>query len=189
AKHLGRTDRRGWSGAPAGPTVASPAPALGFAARLGPTGIGLLAALLAAVLLVASLGPAAAEPKRVLLLHSLGRDFAPFADVSGRFREELIRQSTDPVDYYEISLETARFGGAEQERPFVDYLQALFAQRRLDLVVPVVAPAARFALRYREQLFGAAPMLFVAMDLRSMPGAGVTANDAVVAYRFDLPGI
>ena len=129
------------------PARASPAPPLVVAARLGPTGIGLLAALLAAVLLLATLGPAAAEPKRVLLLHSLGRDFAPFADVSGRFREELIRQSTDPVDYYEISLETARFAGAEQERPFVDYLQALFAQRRLDLVVPVGAPAARFAPR------------------------------------------
>jgi signal transduction histidine kinase len=146
-------------------------------------------ALIATALLVGALSPAAAEPKRVLLLHSLGREFAPFADVSGRFREELIKQSTDPVDYYEISLETARFGGADQERPFVDYLQALFAQRRLDLVVPVGAPAARFALRHRERLFGSAPMLFVAMDLRSMPGTGVTANDAVVAYRFDLPAV
>src|ERR1700747_1211599 len=152
--------------------------------------VGLLVAWAGALLLIlAALGPATAEPKRVLLLPSLGRDFAPFADVSGRFREELIRQSTDPVDYYEISLETARFSGAEQEGPFVDYLRALFAQRRLDLVVPVGAPAARFALRYRERLFGSAPMLFVAMDLRSMQGAGVTANDAVVAYRFDLPAV
>jgi signal transduction histidine kinase len=143
----------------------------------------------AAILILAALGAANAEPKRVLLLHSLGRDFAPFADVSGRFREELVQQSTDPVDYYEVSLETARFSEAEQEGPFVDYLRALFAQRRLDLVVPVGAPAARFALRYRERLFGAAPMLFVAMDLRSMQGAAVTANDAVVAYRFDLPGV
>jgi signal transduction histidine kinase len=141
-----------------------------------------------AILLLASLGAANAEPKRVLLLHSLGRDFAPFAEVSGRFREELVRQSTEPVDYYEVSLETARFSEAEQEGPFVDYVRALFAQRRLDLVVPVGGPAARFALRYRE-LFGAAPMLFVAMDLRSMQGAAVTGNDAVVAYRFDLPGI
>jgi signal transduction histidine kinase len=143
----------------------------------------------AALILLAALAPAAAGPKRVLLLHSLGRDFAPFADVSGRFREELIRQSTDPVDYYEISLETARFSGAEQEGPFVEYLHALFAQRKLDLVVPVGAPAARFALRYREQLFGSVPMLFVAMDLRSMQGAGITANDAVVAYRLDLPAV
>jgi signal transduction histidine kinase/ABC-type uncharacterized transport system substrate-binding protein len=149
--------------------------------------VGPLMAWASAVLLIlAALGPATAEPKRVLLLHSLGRDFAPFADVSGRFREELIRQSTDPVDYYEISLETARFSGAEQEGPFVDYLRALFAQRRLDLVVPVGTPAARFALRHRDKLFGSAPMLFVAMDLRAMQGAALTANDAVVAYRFDL---
>jgi signal transduction histidine kinase len=143
----------------------------------------------AALLIFATLGTATAEPKRVLLLHSLGRDFAPFADLSGRFREELVRQSTEPVDYYEVSLETARFTEAEQGGPFVDYLRALFGQRKLDLVVPVGSPATRFALRYREQLFPSTPMLFVAMDLRSMQGAAVTANDAVVAYRFDLPGI
>jgi signal transduction histidine kinase/ABC-type uncharacterized transport system substrate-binding protein len=189
-KHINRSERRRGPGATAEPRAFGPALPLVAERRIGRVGIASIAACIAATLLfLAAVAPAAAEPKRVLLLHSLGRDFAPFADVSGRFREELIRQSTDPVDYYEISLETARFGGADQERPFVDYLQALFAQRKLDLVVPVGAPAARFALRHREQLFGAAPMLFVAMDLRSMPGAGVTANDAVVAYRFDLPAV
>jgi signal transduction histidine kinase len=189
-KHISRDERRRGPGAAAEQTALYPSlprVARGPAGRLG---IGFIVACAAAALLfIAGVDPAAAEPKRVLLLHSLGRDFAPFADVSGRFREELIRQSTDPVDYYEISLETARFAGAEQEKPFVDYLQALFAQRKLDLVVPVGAPAARFALRHRERLFGSAPMLFVAMDLRSMQGAGLTANDAVVAYRFDLPAV
>jgi len=187
--HISRNERRREAGRSARSITGTPPP-LVTGAPAGRWRIPLLAAWAGALLgLLAALGPASAESKRVLLLHSLGRDFAPFADVSGRFREELIRQSTDPVDYYEISLETARFGGPEQERPFVDYLQALFAQRRLDLVVPVGAPAARFALRYRERLFGSAPMLFVAMDLRSMQGTGVTVNDAVVAYRFDLPAL
>src|SRR5262249_14170621 len=142
-----------------------------------------------ALAFLASLGAATAEPKRVLLLHSLGREFAPFADVSGRFREELIRQSSDPVDYYEISLETARFSGPEQERPFVDYLHALFAQRRRDLSVPLVAPGAVFGGRNRGRLFGPAPLLFWPMAWLPMQGAGVTANDAVVAYQFALPAV
>jgi hypothetical protein len=50
-----------------------------------------------------------AEPKRVLLIHSFGRDFAPFNTFSGNFRTELARQSTDPIDGYEVSLESARF--------------------------------------------------------------------------------
>ena len=187
-KHINGNERGRGAGATAEPMTINPAPSV--AARALGVRTRLLALWAGAVLaLLASLSAATAESKRVLLLHSLGREFAPFADVSGRFREELIRQSSDPVDYYEISLETARFSGPEQERPFVDYLHALFAQRRLDLVVPVGAPAARFALRNRERLFGSAPMLFVAMDLRSMQSAGVTANDAVVAYRFDLPAM
>ena len=186
-----RDDGRGaGTGANGKPAVMEPARSRRRAPRnRRKSGWALVGCASAAFLILATLGPANAEPKRVLLLHSLGRDFAPFADVSGRFREELIRQSTDPVDYYEISLETARFSGAEEEGPFVDYLRALFAGRRLDLIVPVGAPAARFALRYRERLFGSAPMLFVAMDLRAMQGAAVTANDAVVAYRLDLPAV
>jgi signal transduction histidine kinase len=189
-KHIRRHERGPGPGTSADPIRIDSAPTLVAGASGVRRRLTLLVAWAgAAFILLAALGPAAAGPKRVLLLHSLGRDFAPFADVSGRFREELIRQSTDPVDYYEISLETARFSAAEQEGPFVEYLHALFAQRRLDLVVPVGAPAARFALRNRERLFGSVPMLFVAMDLRSLQGAGITANDAVVAYRLDLPAI
>jgi len=45
----------------------------------------------------------------VLLLHSFGQNFAPFSDFAGRFREQLVRQSPEPIDLYEASPETARF--------------------------------------------------------------------------------
>jgi hypothetical protein len=44
--------------------------------------------------------------KRVLVLHSLGRDFAPFSAASSRFRTELARQSVAPIEFLEVSLET-----------------------------------------------------------------------------------
>jgi hypothetical protein len=72
------------------------------------------------------------EPKRVLLLHSFGRDFAPWSEYARTFREELSRQSPDGIDLYEASLATARFPD-DEEGPFVDYLRALFAKRQLDL--------------------------------------------------------
>ena len=61
------------------------------------------------LLLFAVIGAQAAEPRRVLLLHSFGQNFAPFSDFAGRFREQLVRQSPEPIDLYEASLETARF--------------------------------------------------------------------------------
>jgi hypothetical protein len=48
-------------------------------------------------------GPALAEPKRVLLLHSFGPQFVPWVFMAAEFREQLFKQSTDKIDLYEAS--------------------------------------------------------------------------------------
>src|SRR5260221_13885955 len=95
------------------------------------------------VLLLAMTGEAFSEPKRVMLLHSFGRDFAPWNEYARTIREELALQSKEPADIFEASLATARFA-EDEEGPFVDYLRALFVNRQLDLVIAIGAPAANF---------------------------------------------
>lgn len=99
----------------------------------------------AALLWLAPAISLADEPKRVLLLHSFGQRFSPFNSFSGEFRADLVSRSPEPLDIYEASLETARFADGLKDDPFVNYLAALFAERRPDLVVTIGAPAARFA--------------------------------------------
>jgi signal transduction histidine kinase len=137
------------------------------------------------LLLLAALEPAAAEPRRVLLLHSFGPQFAPWNVVTGRFREELFRQSPDPIDLYESSLASARLVAPQDDEPLVDYLRALFAGRNLELVVAMGAPAARFFQRYRPQLFPSTPLLIAAADRRALAEAALTPNDTAVAVSFD----
>src|ERR1700758_1932343 len=96
------------------------------------------------LLFLVAASPAAAEPKRVLLLHSFGPQFVPWVFFAGQFREELFRLSPDKIDLYEASLEGARFQKPDEERPIVDYLASLFAQRKLDLIVTIGAPATIF---------------------------------------------
>lgn len=122
-----------------------------------------------------------AEPRRVLLIHSFGRDFEPFSTFSGIFRTELASLSPEPVDFFEASLESARLGISPQEEPLVDYLRAQFARQRLDLVVPIGGPAAQFAQRHRQRLFPATPMLLAATDQRHLDRTTLTTNDTVVA--------
>jgi signal transduction histidine kinase len=149
----------------------------------------LRAAWLAGILLVlATLDAAAAESRRVLLLHSSGRDFAPFSDFSGNFREELIEQSPDPINLYEVSLDTARFREPQDESPFVEYLRSLFSRRKLDLIVAMGGPAAQFLQRHRPRLFPTTPMLMAGVEQQNLDNAALTANDAVVAITLDLPG-
>src|SRR5262245_38377014 len=100
----------------------------------------------------------AAEPQRVLLLHSFGPHYAPWNAISPLLREELRTQSTRPIDLYEASLQADR-SGTPDERPFIAYLQSLLAGRNLDLLITIGAPATTFVLRNRAQFFPSSPLL------------------------------
>jgi PAS domain S-box-containing protein len=127
----------------------------------------------------------AAEPRRVLLLHSFGRQFAPFNTFSESFRTALGEQLGSPVDFHDVALESARFPSAASEGPLIDYLDALFANRPLDLVVPIGGAAARFAQAHRRELFPKVPMLIACVDERHLQNVALTPNDAVVAVEND----
>jgi len=93
------------------------------------------------------------------VVHSLGEEFAPFNIMSATFRTELAQRSAEPLEFYAVSLEAARFGGTKPEEPLVLYLRALFAERKLDLIVTIGEPATRFVSRHRATLFANTPLL------------------------------
>jgi len=141
------------------------------------------------VFLLAALSGATAEPKRVLLLHSFGQNFAPWNELARSFRTELNRQWAQPIDLYEASLAIARFADDNQEGPFIDYLRAVFANHRFDLVVTMGAPAAGLFQRHRQKLFSSTPMLLTALEQRRIPLASLTANDTVAAVSVDFASV
>jgi PAS domain S-box-containing protein len=142
--------------------------------------------IFASLLLVAFAGfnAESAEPRRVLLLHSFGREFEPFITFSESFRSELARQSPEPLDFFDVALGGARFEASE-EAPFVDYLLALFEGHRVHLVVPMGGPACRFAQKHRERLFPDTPLLLASVEQRMFQSSMLTSNDAVLSVRHD----
>src|SRR6516225_3443502 len=143
----------------------------------------------AALLACAVVGATAAEPKRVLVLHSFGDDFEAEDTFADYFRTDLAERSPYPIDQYEVTLEIARFGDGERDAAFVEYLKALFAGRPPDLVVTMVSPAARFVQRHRHDLFASTPVLFAALDARALEDEALTGNDAIVPVSLDLSAI
>jgi signal transduction histidine kinase len=125
------------------------------------------------------------ESKRVMVLHSFGRDFKPWSEYATAIRTELGRQSPWPIDIIDHSLVTARSSDEDPEKPFVEYLRALFARRLPDLIISIGAPAAAFVQRNRQQLFADTPMVFTAVEQRRVQFSRLTANDAVVAVRIN----
>jgi hypothetical protein len=126
--------------------------------------------------------------QRVLILDSYGRDFAPYSSIASTFRTELAQRSANPIEFLEMSLETARFEEPE-ETAAVEYVRVLCERRKFDLVVPNGQPAARFWLRHREGLLPGTPTLFAAVDERHLSQLPLSPDEAVVATRLDLPGL
>ena len=139
----------------------------------------------AAVVLVVSIGESAAQPKKIIFLHSYSQNFEPGAAWSRKIRDELGRQSPWPLEIQEYSLVTAQGGNDAAEAKFVEYLAALYAQRPPDLVVAFGGPAARFVQRNRADLYPTTPMLLAAVELRRVEQSMLSEQDAVVGVRFD----
>jgi len=129
----------------------------------------------------------AADPKRVLILHAFGHAYSPWSDMAANFRAELIKKSPQPIELYEVSLDTARAQDPGEEAPFVEYIKALLSKRTPDLIVPVGAPAAFFLQRNRSKVFPTTPMLILGADIRRIPGSMRTEYDAGVFLDLDLP--
>ena len=131
----------------------------------------------------------AAEPKRVLLLHSFGANFQAEHTFADYLRTDLAEKSPYSLDRYEVSLEIARFADGERDEAFVGYLRALFADRPPDLIITMVSPAAHFIQRHRQDLFPSTPVIFAALDARAITDATLAATDATVAVSIDLNAI
>lgn len=127
----------------------------------------------------------AVEGKRVLMLHSFGKDFKPWSEYAQSIRAELQRQSPWPLEIVDHSLTSALSGDEDSETPFVEYLRALFTKRPLDLIVSIGAPAAAFVQRRRASLFADTPMVFTAVDQRRIQYSILTENDVVVSVRIN----
>ena len=135
----------------------------------------------AAIVLVVSIGEAAAQSKRVLLLHSLQPNFKFWSEYGEAIRIELRRQSPWPLEIIDHTLLPAGSGDENPEGPLVEYLNALYARRPPDLIISIGAPATSFAQRHRQQIFSTIPLLITAVEQRRIQPASLTEYDTVVA--------
>lgn len=143
--------------------------------------------ILAVVHPVEALGAQHDEIRRVLILHSFGRDFRPWGRYATTIREELGRLSPWQLDIQDHSLITARSSDENPEPAFIAYLNALNSMHSPDIVISIGAPAANFVQRNRAQLFAATPMVMTAVEQRRINFLDMSDKDTVVAVAHDYP--
>ncbi len=149
---------------------------------------------IAVILLLFQIGDLAAEaqpdetelqPKQILFLYSYGQHFQPWLTWSREVRNELDRQSPWPLNIQEHYIVTALVDDDAADAKFVEYLMALYAHAKPDLIVAFGGPAARFVQQYREGLFPQTPMLLAAVNVRRVTSSLLSAQDTVVGTDVD----
>ncbi len=83
-------------------------------------------------------------------------------------------------------MEVGRIGGSEDDQSLADFLATRRAGSSLDLIVPVGAPATRFAVQNRDRLFPGTPMLILATEQRNVPPGALTPMTAFVGPKYSL---
>lgn len=129
------------------------------------------------------------KPKRVLILHSFGRDFAPFNAIAPALRSRLSELWREPLSFFETSLDVERPMRQGVEAAFVAFLRARYQDAPPHLVVTIGAPAMHLYLSNRDRLFNDVPLLATGADARRIPEGVFRAKDASVALKLDLSSI
>ncbi len=100
-------------------------------------------------------------PKRVLVLYWYDKGF-PGHIVWDQSFQATLKSAPDAVDYYPEYLEANRFPGENQSQALHDYLLKKYADRGIDVVVAQSDASLNFLLKYRDDLFPRAPIVYYA---------------------------
>jgi signal transduction histidine kinase len=147
----------------------------------------LIIAMAVIIPFVAARQMAAAEPKRVLMIHSFATAATPFTVVATAFETELAAKMGERVDVDEVSLDMARYADGEMQEAMVEYLQKRQGKWQPQLVVPIGSPANLFVATFRDRLFPETPILYTVGRPLLPPGAP-GKNATYIGQEFDLPG-
>jgi signal transduction histidine kinase len=145
--------------------------------------------LLAFVSLCTPHGAMSAETKRVLLLHSFGREFAPYEPTVAAFRTELAKGSGELLAVYEASLDAGQTSVLEDPQAFLEVLRHRFAGSPPDVVVTVGPPAAAFYAQNRDKVFPGTRLVTAALDERFVPRFALRDGDTAVANHQNVPAL
>jgi hypothetical protein len=141
----------------------------------------------AGVCILATSIAAPAAPKQVMLLHTLG--FQGYEEYARSIREELDRQYRQPLEIDEALIGQTIAANQSEAASFVDYLRVHLANRQPDLIVSVGAGAVDFLQQHRKQLLPHNTRIVFTAITQNLVPAGLTENDAVVAFSFDFVGL
>ena len=104
-----------------------------------------------------------APPLRTILTIYWSSESFPGTEALDAVIQQGVQSHSERIDYFAEYLESDRFPDEEATQAFEDYIRRKYHGRRIDVVIAVTDVALQFALRYRQDLFPDAPIVFAAV--------------------------
>jgi signal transduction histidine kinase len=76
----------------------------------------------------------------------------------------LVSDSGDPIEVYNETMDLSRFGWNDHQLFLRDFLQAKYADKKIDLAIAILPPALEFLLNYGSVIFPGTPIVFCGID-------------------------
>jgi len=137
----------------------------------------------AVVLWTAWIFPAAADTKRVVLLFDERPGLPGMAAVEAGFVNWLTSHLSDRLEVYHEAMDLSRFGTTAYRTRLREFLQAKYADKKIDLAVAVMGPALDFLLDNAEAIFPGVPILFCGVDKREIAGRSLPPHVSGIFLR------
>jgi len=119
--------------------------------------------------------PAAAQ-HRVVLLYDERTDLPGLAVLDARLVRTLTAGSRGAVEVYREAMDLSRFPSERYRVVLKDYLRAKYADKRIDVVIPVLGPALDFMLAHGAEVFPGAATVFCGIDRRDLEARRLPPN-------------
>lgn len=128
------------------------------------------------------------QPKHVLMLFSEGKDVPGNIMQEQAVRAEMLKGSTNRIEFSSEYLDASHFSGKEHFRVFQNYIGKKYDGRNLDLVVAFPAQDYLLAGELPDALFPDVPVVFVAVNEMEVPLSISKLGVTGIVQRFDLRG-
>ena len=126
--------------------------------------------------------------KRVLMVFSESRDLPGNAIMEQAMRAEMLKESTNPIDFYTENLDASRFSDASHARAFREFLKQKYAGQNLDMVVAFMARDFNLTNELPPEVFARIPVVFVAISEMEIPDSLRKPGFSGIFQRFDVSG-
>lgn len=127
-----------------------------------------------------------APGRAVVVIYQGAASFPSNPVYDGAIRRTLVANVHEPIEYFAEYLNPDSATPFGEDDAFADYFRRKYRNRHIDVVLTIADDATRFAVKYRDQLFPDAPIVFAGLfkpdDAMRAAGAGITGVTVGAAY-------